>query len=484
MNRTCTDRGAGVIGEAPPQREPLVGADDVNLHLGTGTYPHWRRPNVEAHGEQQDRDNAAGSSWGHARSIAAPLVMSRLSDRTVANHGNRASNAPCPKWSLPLLTSIAIVRRPLEEAALEPNVLAIIVAVVLFLFVMRIVVKAAGAKTDELSPPSAPAAPTLEDSATSDDEAPAAAPTEEPAATELREGLSKTRNEGFLARIGKLFSDAADNDAVLDELEEVLLTADIGVRTAQRLFTTVRETLSKGELSDLDRVWAVLRTEVVTILTDAQNADLGTTPEEGPRVVMVLGVNGAGKTTSIGKLAARAVGSGQVVNLVAGDTFRAAAAEQLEQWGKRVGAEVTRGEEGADPSSVVFDGLRAGLENNADLILVDTAGRLHTQTNLMDELKKVRKVMGKAIPGAPHEVLLVVDATTGQNAIQQATTFKEATDVTGIVLTKLDGTAKGGVVIGVCDALTIPIHYIGVGERVSDLRPFEVDEFVDALFTT
>ena len=367
---------------------------------------------------------------------------------------------------------------------MEPNVLAIIVAVVLFLFVMRIVVKAAGAKTDELSPPSAPAAPTLEDSATSDDEAPAAAPTEEPAATELREGLSKTRNEGFLARIGKLFSDAADNDAVLDELEEVLLTADIGVRTAQRLFTTVRETLSKGELSDLDRVWAVLRTEVVTILTDAQNADLGTTPEEGPRVVMVLGVNGAGKTTSIGKLAARAVGSGQVVNLVAGDTFRAAAAEQLEQWGKRVGAEVTRGEEGADPSSVVFDGLRAGLENNADLILVDTAGRLHTQTNLMDELKKVRKVMGKAIPGAPHEVLLVVDATTGQNAIQQATTFKEATDVTGIVLTKLDGTAKGGVVIGVCDALTIPIHYIGVGERVSDLRPFEVDEFVDALFTT
>jgi fused signal recognition particle receptor len=170
------------------------------------------------------------------------------------------------------------------------------------------------------------------------------------------------------------------------------------------------------------------------------------------------------------------------VNLVAGDTFRAAAAEQLELWGKRVGAEVTRGEEGADPSSVVFDGLRSSLQRGADLVFVDTAGRLHTQTNLMDELKKVRKVMGKAIPGSPHEVLLVVDATTGQNAIQQAHTFHEATDVTGIVLTKLDGTAKGGVVIGVCDALSIPIRYIGVGERVSDLRPFDSEEFVEALF--
>ncbi|MDP6947029.1 MAG: signaling recognition particle receptor family protein, partial [Myxococcota bacterium] len=159
-----------------------------------------------------------------------------------------------------------------------------------------------------------------------------------------------------------------------------------------------------------------------------------------------------------------------------------AAAEQLELWGKRVGAEVTRGEEGADPSSVVFDGLRSSLQRGADLVFVDTAGRLHTQTNLMDELKKVRKVMGKAIPGSPHEVLLVVDATTGQNAIQQAHTFHEATDVTGIVLTKLDGTAKGGVVIGVCDALSIPIRYIGVGERVSDLRPFDSEEFVEALF--
>jgi fused signal recognition particle receptor len=368
---------------------------------------------------------------------------------------------------------------------LDSTLLAIIVAVVLFLIVLRVLAKSSHTTPDTLSAsPESPPITVVDEEAVqpqteASDDKPEALP-----ATELKEGLSKTRSEGFLARIGKLFSDAADNEAVIDELEEVLLTADIGIRTAQRLFATVRETLSRGELSDLDRVLAILRAEVITILSDAQSTQLGTTPSEGPRVVMVLGVNGAGKTTSIGKLAARAIESGQTVNLVAGDTFRAAAAEQLQQWGKRVGAEVTRGAEGADPSSVVFDGLRAGLDNEADLILVDTAGRLHTQTNLMDELKKVRKVMGKAIPGAPHEVLLVVDATTGQNAIQQATTFKQATDVTGIVLTKLDGTAKGGVVIGVCDALTIPIHSIGVGERVSDLRPFDVDEFVDAIFTT
>lgn len=375
---------------------------------------------------------------------------------------------------------------------MDPTLIAIIVAVVLFLIAGRVIVKAIRgseeappSESPTLSPPSASSPePSAEPSAEPAQPAEEGEGTSEPPATELRDGLIKTRNEGFLARIGKLFRDSEADEGVLDELEEVLLTADIGVRTAQRLFSKVRESLSKAELTDLDKVMSVLRQEVVDILSGAHENQSAAQAEAGPHVVMVLGVNGSGKTTSIGKLAAQAIGEGKKVHLVAGDTFRAAAAEQLEQWGRRVGAEVTRGAEGADPSSVVFDGLRAGEAAQADLILVDTAGRLHTQTNLMDELKKVRRVMGKAIGGSPHEVLLVVDATTGQNAIQQATTFKEATDVTGIVLTKLDGTAKGGVVIGVCDALNIPIRHIGVGERVNDLRPFDTDEFVDALFAT
>ncbi len=199
-------------------------------------------------------------------------------------------------------------------------------------------------------------------------------------------------------------------------------------------------------------------------------------------MILVLGVNGSGKTTTIGKLADQLKHQGKSVHLVAGDTFRAAAAEQLERWGARVGAPVHRGAEGADPGSVVFDGVKAAIDADADVVLIDTAGRLHTQTNLMDELKKVRKVTGKACPGAPHEVLLVVDATTGQNAIQQARTFHDTCAVSGIVLTKLDGTAKGGIVLGVCDELRIPIRYVGVGERVEDLRTFDGREFVDALF--
>ena len=230
-------------------------------------------------------------------------------------------------------------------------------------------------------------------------------------------------------------------------------------------------------------MWALLRQEAKAILMDAQSTPPVPKPADTPHVTMVLGVNGTGKTTSIGKLANQLRRDGHNVVLVAGDTFRAAAAEQLEIWGKRVGAPVIRGKEGADPASVVFDGVKKANEDKADYVLVDTAGRLHNNVNLMEELRKVRKVMGRAIEGAPHEVLLVLDGTTGQNAIQQAKMFKEVTDVTGIILTKLDGTAKGGVVIGVCDDLGIPIRYIGIGERVDDLRVFDADEFVDALFS-
>ncbi|MCB9728966.1 MAG: signal recognition particle-docking protein FtsY [Deltaproteobacteria bacterium] len=304
----------------------------------------------------------------------------------------------------------------------------------------------------------------------------------EPAGTSLREGLGKTRREGFIARLGRIFGGRTIDASVVDEIEEALFTADVGVKTVDRMMEAVREELGSGG-AEAAAVWTVLRRQARDILDTAARNERATAPGPGePRVIMVLGVNGAGKTTTIGKLAHQLAGAGTRTALVAGDTFRAAAAEQLEHWGRRVGVGVYRGEEGADPASVVFDGIKQAREDGIEVVLVDTAGRLHTQVNLMEELKKVRRVMGKALEGAPHEVLLVVDATTGQNAIQQAAMFDEACQVSGVVLTKLDGTARGGIVIGVCDQLGIPIRYIGVGERVDDLRAFEASEFVDALF--
>ncbi|HFQ89753.1 MAG TPA: signal recognition particle-docking protein FtsY, partial [Desulfobulbus sp.] len=205
-------------------------------------------------------------------------------------------------------------------------------------------------------------------------------------------------------------------------------------------------------------------------------------PEEGPFVIMVVGVNGVGKTTSIGKIAAKFVRSGQSVLLVAGDTFRAAAIDQLKIWGERTGVEVVAGAQGADPSSVVFDGVARGVADGYDVVLIDTAGRLHTSVNLMEELKKIKRVIGKKLAGAPHEVMLVLDATTGQNGISQAKLFHEAVGITGLTLTKLDGTAKGGIVVNVCRELKIPVRFIGIGEHVDDLRDFSPEEFVDALF--
>ena len=314
--------------------------------------------------------------------------------------------------------------------------------------------------------------------------APSAAAAPEPEGS-LKTGLGRTRKEGFVARLSNLLSGATVEPAILSEVEEILFTADIGVQTATALFDRIRSELSGKDLADLDRVWSAVREEALAILERGEEADRAKVTAEGEtRVVLVLGVNGAGKTTTIGKLASQWVEEGKRVWLVAGDTFRAAAAEQLEHWGRRVGAEVTRGKEGADPASVVFDGVRQAVEAKADVVLVDTAGRLHTQVNLMAELEKVHRVTGKALEGAPHETLLVVDATTGQNAIQQAKMFHQATDVTGVVLTKLDGTAKGGIVLGVCESISVPIRHVGVGERVADLRPFNKEEFIDALFTT
>ena len=295
----------------------------------------------------------------------------------------------------------------------------------------------------------------------------------------LRKGLAATRR-GFVARLTALFQSKKEIDAaLLEQLEEVMLTSDVGPKTTTTLLSRLRESVDRHELRDADAVWAALRSEAMRILA------IGGGPlriSAKPTVVLMVGVNGVGKTTTIGKLATRYMTAGKQVVLAAGDTFRAAAVQQLEVWGKRVGATVVKGKEAADPAAVAFDATTIARDTGGDLLLVDTAGRLHTKVPLMDEIKKVRKTISKAMEGAPHETLLVLDATTGQNALAQAAMFKDALDLTGIVLTKLDGTAKGGIVLGVCDELKVPVRYIGLGERADDLREFDAEDFVEALF--
>ncbi len=261
----------------------------------------------------------------------------------------------------------------------------------------------------------------------------------------------------------------------------MLLTADIGVRTSQQLLDEIKESLSRKELTDPDAIWAFLRRRSTEILSlPAPPLDFGSAK---PFVLLVIGVNGSGKTTTIGKLAAKLAGEGRKVLMAAGDTFRAAAAEQLEVWAGRTSSTIVRGKEGADPSSVIFDGIKRAAAEGFDVAIADTAGRLHTKTDLMQELQKVRRVVAKASPGAPHETWLVIDSTSGQNAIAQAQIFTEAMAVTGIVLTKLDGTAKGGVILGIAHQLKLPVRYVGIGEKVEDLRPFDPEAFSEALFT-
>ncbi|MFZ5467947.1 MAG: signal recognition particle-docking protein FtsY, partial [Myxococcota bacterium] len=297
----------------------------------------------------------------------------------------------------------------------------------------------------------------------------------------LAQGLSKTKTQGFMSRLNALFGAPKKVDeSVLGEMEEILFTADIGVKTASSLVELAREKAKANELASAEKLKGLMRQEVERIVDLPKPKSLeGGGP---PHVVMVVGVNGSGKTTTIGKLAAKCTSGGKKVVLAAGDTFRAAATEQLDVWAARAHAELVKGKEDADPASVVFDGVQRAKEQGADVLIADTAGRLHTKSPLMEELKKVKRVMGKALPGAPHEVLLVLDSTNGQNAIAQAKQFHEAVGVTAIALTKLDGTAKGGVIIGICDELKLPVTWVGVGEKVADLRPFEPKEFVEALF--
>ena len=299
----------------------------------------------------------------------------------------------------------------------------------------------------------------------------------------LQERLGKTR-QGLLHRLDVLFlGKKVIDEELLEELEEVLITSDLGVATTQELLDSTRLQVKRNELSDPQALKGVLRDNILTFLRQSDQAAELVMPDTGPFVIMVVGVNGVGKTTTIGKVANKFKQSGQSVLLIAADTFRAAAIDQLKIWSERVGVEIIAQEPGADPSAVVFDGLAYGMAHDFDVILIDTAGRLHTSVNLMEELKKIKRVIGKKFAGAPHEVLLVLDATTGQNGISQAKLFHEAVGVSGLTLTKLDGTAKGGIVANVCRELRIPVRFIGIGEQMDDLRDFDAEEFVDALFS-
>lgn len=308
-----------------------------------------------------------------------------------------------------------------------------------------------------------------------------AAPSKAPSLLDrLKAGIQKTRS-GLVDKIEDTFQGRKEIDAgLLEELEYALMTADIGVRTAEEILERVRQRVDRKLTADAAEVKGLIRQHLLEVLnaTDRPMADVS----QPPAVILVVGVNGAGKTTSIGKLAQFFKNNGRSVMLCAADTFRAAAIEQLEVWGQRTGVDVIRQQPGADPSAVLFDALQSAKARKVDTMIVDTAGRLHTKSNLMAELEKMRRTAARVIPGAPHEVLLVLDATTGQNGLEQARKFTETSGVTGIILTKLDGTAKGGVVVAIARELDLPIRFVGVGEKADDLLPFDPETFVESLF--
>ncbi|MDP2105252.1 MAG: signal recognition particle-docking protein FtsY, partial [Desulfobulbaceae bacterium] len=300
----------------------------------------------------------------------------------------------------------------------------------------------------------------------------------------LKSGLAKTR-ESFITRVDSIFLGKKIIDAqLLDEWEEVLITSDLGFRTVQDLLEEARRQVSRKELADPEALKRFLKGRMISFLQQVERPAEMVIPETGPFVILVLGVNGVGKTTTIGKLAYKFKQAGNKVLLVAADTFRAAAIDQIKVWGGRIGVEVCAQQPGADPSSVAFDALEYASSRNFDVIIIDTAGRLHTKVNLMEELRKIKREIAKKCPGAPHEVMLVLDATTGQNAVSQARQFHEVAELTGLTLTKLDGTAKGGIVVNISREFNLPIRFIGVGEKMEDLRDFDPAEFVEALFSS
>ncbi|HHT29914.1 MULTISPECIES: signal recognition particle-docking protein FtsY [Petrimonas] len=301
----------------------------------------------------------------------------------------------------------------------------------------------------------------------------------------LDQGLEKTKENIFSRLTRAVAGKSSVDDDVLDQLEEILVTSDVGVDTTLKIIERIEKRVARDKYVGTDELTRILREEIAELLTENNSADMAefTVPDsQKPYVIMVVGVNGVGKTTTIGKLAYQFKQNGLSVYLGAADTFRAAAVEQLDIWGKRVGVPVIKQKMGADPASVAFDTLSSAKANGADVVIIDTAGRLHNKVNLMNELTKIKNVMSKVVPGTPNEVLLVLDGSTGQNAFEQAKQFTAATEVTALAITKLDGTAKGGVVIGISDQFKIPVKYIGLGEGMEDLQVFRRKEFVDSLF--
>ena len=314
----------------------------------------------------------------------------------------------------------------------------------------------------------------------------AASEDDDAAPATVEQATEKTRR-GFFGRIGGIFKRGGIDDELWDELEETLVLADTGAATTMRIIDDVKGRVKEEKIRETDAALAVLKEEMADVLdVDTGNGKLWPDGSKGalpkPAVILVVGVNGTGKTTSIGKLAHAYKARGMKVVLAAADTFRAAAIDQLKQWGERAGVDVVAHQQGADPGAVVFDAMVAADKRGADILIIDTAGRLHTKTNLMEELRKINRIIQRTVPDGPHEVLLLLDATTGQNAMQQAKYFTEAVGVTAVLLSKLDGTAKGGVVFSVCDQLRVPVRFVGTGERLQDLAPFESREFVEALF--
>lgn len=298
----------------------------------------------------------------------------------------------------------------------------------------------------------------------------------------MREAVTRTR-ESLTERIEDAVGVRPEIDQyTLDELETSLISADLGTTTTHELLQALREKVDRKQVQSTDQIKAVLKQEILRLLNDAAAKHPVTTVDGEPEVIMVVGVNGTGKTTTIGKLSNLLRGQGKQVLLCAADTFRAAAIDQLEVWGERTGTEVIKTKPGGDPAAVLFDALQAAKARNVDYVIIDTAGRLHTKSNLMAELEKMKRTAQRFIPSSPHEVLLVMDATTGQNGLQQAKLFTDSAGVTGIVLTKLDGTAKGGVVVAISRELGLPVRYVGIGEKIGDLIPFDANAFVESLF--
>lgn len=301
----------------------------------------------------------------------------------------------------------------------------------------------------------------------------------------LKEGLSKTRSS-FVGRLRSLLSGRSIDDALLEEIEEILITADIGVATSEKIITRLKTRVRNDNITNSDTIVELLKEEIASLLlespTAAADATFAIDETDKPHVIMLIGVNGVGKTTTIGKLAHNYKRAGKSVLIGAADTFRAAANEQLEVWAQRAGVDIVQQQHGADPAAVAYDTLNAAKARSTDVVIIDTAGRLHNKQGLMQELEKISRVMKKIHPNAPHDIFLALDATTGQNALQQAKEFTKVAPITGIVLTKLDGTAKGGAVIAIADTMNIPVRYIGVGERIDDLQTFDAMSFVEALF--